>query len=810
MSTLTPGHPRASSIIATLVNLTTHSTWGVLLVSTESSHDQSGAIFSNLGYNVVVMNVSAALLASLPLSITRTLSRQLRRRAMLRGHSGDSLLTEDGRLHVSVKMAPYLIAVRCGARAIFDTIDDDIPLFAPPLMHVTPVHVGGRFEPRKRHYAALPPVVDAPSVSEMPTWPVLVTPRADVAPVVNPYSSLGGRGLFPRGFPANLEYNASFQVLHVHRQIETMRPLVQQWVSHGYPDLSATDTAALRSHVLPRALIKNSPPVILAPWAWTPWNTRGTLFMPDAYWALFLPPDQPSHLSDVLRSYWATRLLWDAGAHVSYRSVASPPANPAVCNVDFGFHNERLNGDCEGAFVLRDLLRPSSRTRLLAEELEFQATAEAMIAFLDAWTFRPAPAERADTRPELFRRAQTLMCNLAEAGRFMAHCRDCLALSGWLADLTSAGYSPPMMQSLSPPRADFHLRRPDPRLLAFTGQRANASYTHAAFETIARGGAKAGVKIAPPLPLGVCLTGLADRVHVRLEEEDIQTAEHKRAKVSDELMLAHNLRALGAAFGPTPVHAYYVMGSYNVPEGNLHLILSGRLPFIAVVIHRDWNIEPLRDPNEQLGLPRHDGSFVTLKWTNEARHYQRSQLHQLWEVAKCFEVMAGYMSHARIYYGAYLRHRADYSVTYVDASKAAVALKRLMATPRWADTVYVPQGEDWRVRRGWQSRLPGLLISYLSMSPTSTGLASASQGINDRVALGGWRAMSTYFLRFYGLHAALWESGREDYNHVWAEPFLNTTIREANMTLVREPALFNYSEFDEVPRKTQYLGDDVT
>lgn len=83
------------------------------------------------------------------------------------------------------------------------------------------------------------------------------------------------------------------------------------------------------------------------------------------------------------------------------------------------------------------------------------------------------------------------------------------------------------------------------------------------------------------------------------------------------------------------------------------------------------------------------------------------------------------------------------------------------------------------------------------------------QGVNDRIAVGGWRAMATYFLRYHGLHAALWEPDREDYNHVWAEPFLNTTLRDGNVTLLRSPALLNYSEFDEIPKPGMYFGDDV-
>ena len=122
-------------------------------------------------------------------------------------------------------------------------------------------------------------------------------------------------------------YNASFQALHLQRQVAPARPLVQQWVSHARPDLSFTDMAALRSHELP-TLMKSTPNVVLGRGAWAPFNTRGTLFLPEAYWALFLPPAQPSYVADVVRSYWATRLLWRCLA--SRRCQGCCPAQQTV------------------------------------------------------------------------------------------------------------------------------------------------------------------------------------------------------------------------------------------------------------------------------------------------------------------------------------------------------------------------------------------------------------------------------------------------------------------------------------------------
>ena len=94
-------------------------------------------------------------------------------------------------------------------------------------------------------------------------------------------------------------------------------------------------------------------------------------------------------------------------------------------------------------------------------------------------------------------------------------------------------------------------------------------------------------------------------------------------------------------------------------------------------------------------------------------------------------------------------------------------------------------------------------------------MPARSQGINDRIALGGWRGMSTYMLRYYELHYRLWEPNRPDYNHLWAETFLATTLNATtatgpNVTVLRGPDVFNYTEFLEVPPKGVYMGGDMT
>ena len=74
--------------------------------------------------------------------------------------------------------------------------------------------------------------------------------------------------------------------------------------------------------------------------------------------------------------------------------------------------------------------------------------------------------------------------------------------------------------------------------------------------------------------------------------------------------------------------------------------------------------------------------------------------------------------------------------------------------------------------------------------------------------------MATYMFRWYNLRSLLWETGHADFNHLWAEPFLNSTLRNASVNVVRlinsEFQVLNYTEFDEIPKPRTYLGDDAT
>lgn len=754
ISTLTPGHPREHHIVDSMAKLTASTTWAVLFVSTQQTDgDDAGdapPIISRLGRNVAVMNLSLATLRSMPLESSKMLVKLLKDRSKTewgRVPGSDPMLTAQDRLHMALKMIPYLVAVKCGVSAIFDTVDDELPNFLPGLQKVNPDMVSGPFQPKERSYYALPPEVPEPPLDDIVTWPVLLTPRADVAPVINPYASIGNRVIHPRGFPTEWIYNASFQVLHIQRALEPVKPWVQQWVPHAHPDLSFTDMTNLRTHLLPKVM-KDAPNIVLDQWAWAPYNARGTLFLPGAFWTMFLSPSQPNYFTDTLRAYWSQRLLWDMGATVSYRSTRSASPPESACGSDFGFHQDRIDGHCDGSFTFRDVMGPrKKRVKLIEEEAELQALLPGLLTYLDEWEYQePATSETPQLTglPPLFRKAMTLMCNLGESSQ-LANCKDCYALRAWLRDLTAAGYKPPAAPGAKPRGQDtFAMQYPSRANLVFDDKWdwRNDGGKPAFRNTIAE-------MYRTPKPtdkhreLAVCLSGLADRIDIRLEPEDFSLPPYKRPKVKEDLLLDFNLRALAPGFGGiAQMHHFYVLGSFNTYETNLHVILQGRLPFVAIAVHRDWVLEPLLPPDEQCRMERFNSTWVRLHWTNEAQHYQRSQLHQVriftrrsqsqvwfytvytrstarcppisfdfrlqvWEEGKCFEMATWFMRRHGLRYKSFMRHRSDFNITLTPFENRAT-IKEWTSKPEWKDVVYVPRGKDYRVSASWRS-VGGLL-----------------------------------------------------------------------------------------------------
>ncbi len=72
-------------------------------------------------------------------------------------------------------------------------------------------------------------------------------------------------------------------------------------------------------------------PVALPPGSFTPINGMNTVYLYNALWAMLMPVSASFGQSDIWRSLWQQRLLWDIGEIVS---VAAPFNERTVLDVD--------------------------------------------------------------------------------------------------------------------------------------------------------------------------------------------------------------------------------------------------------------------------------------------------------------------------------------------------------------------------------------------------------------------------------------------------------------------------------------------
>ncbi len=82
---------------------------------------------------------------------------------------------------------------------------------------------------------------------------------------------------------------------------ETIHPLIQQQILIVYHDKSK---------------LVQHPPVAVEPFTFAPFSSENILFTYDAFWGLVLSQSK----SDIWRSWWVQRLLWDIDGHVTFSS----------------------------------------------------------------------------------------------------------------------------------------------------------------------------------------------------------------------------------------------------------------------------------------------------------------------------------------------------------------------------------------------------------------------------------------------------------------------------------------------------------
>ena len=288
------------------------------------------------------------------------------------------------------KSVGYLFAVQHGAKAIFD---------ADNRAEVIGSDLGKHFDLKLNN-------VDV--MQERILQYNLKNPNRTV---VNPYVHFGQRSVWPRGLP--LENVGEVWHEEFYNVVFGGTQYIQQGLSNGLPDVDSFFyfTRKLGSETFDIRFDDHAPKVALPQGLMAPVNSFNTLFHANAFWGLMLPVSVSSMASDVLRGYWAQRLLWEVGGSV----VVYPPTI---------YRDDKVGGY---PFV---------------EEKDLHVNVGRLIKFLVSW--------RSD-KHKLFEKILELSFAMAKEG-FWGE-KDVKFTAAWLEDLLSVGYEQPRMKAIDLDRA---------------------------------------------------------------------------------------------------------------------------------------------------------------------------------------------------------------------------------------------------------------------------------------------------------------------------------------------------------------------
>jgi hypothetical protein len=181
--------------------------------------------------------------------------------------------------HYCRKNIGYLLAFQHNAQVIAETDDDNIPVKNTYLKNVS-----------------LSVLAEKPEISG---W-------------VNVYQYFTGLHIWPRGFP--LEHlNACFSELTGPLPLQTVSAPIQQFLADLNPDVDAVYrlTNAMGVHFDERW-------ISLGVDTYCPFNSQNTLWWPEAYPLMYLPGFVSFRMTDIWRSFIATRCLHAAGKTIVF------------------------------------------------------------------------------------------------------------------------------------------------------------------------------------------------------------------------------------------------------------------------------------------------------------------------------------------------------------------------------------------------------------------------------------------------------------------------------------------------------------
>ena len=306
----------------------------------------------------------------------------------------------------SRKNIGYMFAIHHGARLIYDT-DDDNELLSS-VIYVTFTKT---------------------------TSPLQARPRSLVW---NPYPFFGFEGGWPRGLPLDQVTRKPASASPTNNRLwfkgkgwtcnNGSPPLnnithlrgavggVWQFVVRGDTDV---DAIYRLTRGIPFAEFETSDDVVsLSPGVMAPYNAQATLHHYDAFWGLLLPASVHGRVSDIWRSYFTQRLMWDVGGrlHFAPSQMIVRSRNNHTALFDF------------------------------ASEVPLYLQSGELVKYLQKWT-----CERATLQECLLQ----LYIDLFEVG--VVEESDVRYMFAWLQDLKTVGYDFPKLQTSMP----IHWRKKD-------------------------------------------------------------------------------------------------------------------------------------------------------------------------------------------------------------------------------------------------------------------------------------------------------------------------------------------------------------
>ncbi|XP_042495852.1 probable glycosyltransferase STELLO2 [Macadamia integrifolia] len=224
--------------------------------------------------------------------------------------------------------------------------------------------------------------------------------------VVNPYIHFGQRSVWPRGLP--LENVGELAHEEFYTEVYDGKQFIQQGISNGLPDVDSVFYFTRKSglEAFDIRFDEHAPKVALPQGMMVPLNSFNTIFHSSAFWGLMLPVSVSTMASDVLRGYWAQRLLWEIGGH----TVVYPPTVHRYDRIE--------------AYPF-------------SEEKDLHVNVGRLIKFLISWR---------SSKHRLFEKILQLSYAMAEEGFWTE--LDVKFTAAWLQDLLAVRYQQPRLMSL--------------------------------------------------------------------------------------------------------------------------------------------------------------------------------------------------------------------------------------------------------------------------------------------------------------------------------------------------------------------------